>query len=148
MVDGRHRLAAMRDLGHEKVPLALTDDSHENAAKTGLTEPSEPAAPPKQAPAPDEPLPPVKKPKAAPEAPLEAPRATALEKPSWKTANEKTRKAYLKQRVAHEMERQCKGADAHQLEVDRNEEDNQSSTIRLATRSTKRSITTSLIVRS
>ena len=86
--------------------------------------PDEPTEAPATPPAPDEPLPPVKKPKAAPEAPLEALKATALEKPSWKTANEKTRQAYLKQRVAHDMERQYKGADAHQLEVDRNEEDN------------------------
>ena len=69
-------------------------------------------------PAPDEPLP-AKKPKAVTPAP--APTA-ALEKPSWKTANEKTRQAYLKQRVAQDLERQYKGPDAHPLEVDRNDD--------------------------
>ena len=116
LIDGRHRLAAMRDLGHEKVPLALVDDAQENAEKTGLT-------PKATAPAPDEPLPPVK-PKAAKvvKAP-ETPKPTAaLEKPSWKTANEKTRQAYLKQRVAQDLEKQYKGADAHPLEVDRNDD--------------------------
>ena len=87
------------------------------------------AAPPAVAPAPDEPLPPVaKKPKAAKpvlEQVSAAPKPTAtaaLEKPSWKTANEKTRQAYLKQRVAQDLEKQYKGPDAHPLEVDRNDD--------------------------
>ncbi len=93
-----------------------------------IAEPKE-AAPPAVAPAPDEPLPPVaKKPKAAKpvlEQVSAAPKPTAtaaLEKPSWKTANEKTRQAYLKQRVAQDLEKQYKGPDAHPLEVDRNDD--------------------------
>jgi hypothetical protein len=69
MVDGRHRLAAMRDLGHQKVPLALVDDAVENATKTGLIskatqEPEEPAKL-KEPPAPGDILPPAKPKKAA-----------------------------------------------------------------------------------
>jgi len=82
-----------------------------------------------KAPAYGEPLPPVaKKPKAAKpvlEQVSAAPKPTAtaaLEKPSWKTANEKTRQAYLKQRVAQDLEKQYKGPDAHPLEVDRNDD--------------------------
>jgi hypothetical protein len=77
-----------------------------------------PATPP----APDEPLP-VKKPKPVPRDSVEQKAPTpALEKPSWKTANEKTRQAYLKQRVAQDLEKQYKGADAHPLEIDRNDD--------------------------
>ena len=86
--------------------------------------PEEPVAPPAVPPGPAEPLPKVTKKAAkakepAPAAPVTA--GTAPEKPSWKTANEKARQAYLKERVAHDLSKQYKGEDAHQLEVDRDE---------------------------
>ena len=67
-----------------------------------------------------EPLPKVKADKPAGVKPPVA--SGPVEKPSWKTANEKARQAYLKKRVAYDMERQYKGADAHQIEVDRNDD--------------------------
>jgi hypothetical protein len=43
-IDGRHRFAAMRDLGHTMVPLALDAESAKNARATGLV-PQEPTPP-------------------------------------------------------------------------------------------------------
>jgi hypothetical protein len=58
-IDGRHRFAAMRDLGHTQVPLALDAESAKNARATGLVMPQaqEPAEVPPHAQKPQNALP-------------------------------------------------------------------------------------------